>query len=129
MNETGKRAEERVERRKWLLDDVSMKSNSLARSVADAREGHCDGIQILHRINDRLELEGFVVLPKPPKAAANHDLVSQLIIDVQSAADALAKAVDLARTGAKGVSYEDWYLRKVITESLSRVDMQAEPIE
>jgi len=127
MNETEKRTEERAERRKWLLDDVSMKSNSLARSVVDAREGHCDGLQILHRINARLELEGFVVLPKPPKAAANHDPVSQLIIDVQSAADALSRAVALARTGTKGISYEDWYLRKVITESLAKVDMQAEP--
>jgi len=44
MNETEKRTEERAERRKWLLDDVSMKSNSLARSVVDAREGHCDGL-------------------------------------------------------------------------------------
>ena len=129
MNEIEKRAEERLERRKWLLDDVSMKSNSLACSVVDAREGHCDGIQILHRINARLELEGFEVLLKPPKAVANHDPVFQLIIAVHSAADALVRDVTLARTGVKGISYEDWYLCKVITESLSKVGMQVSPIE
>ena len=117
-----------MERRRWLLDDVSMKSNSLARSVVDAREGHCDGQQILGRVNARLELEGFVVSPKPAKPSSNSDPVSQLIIDVQSAADALARVVALAKTGAKGISYEDWYLRKVITESLSEVGMQAAPI-
>ena len=69
------------------------------------------------------------MLLKPLKAVANHDPVSQLIIDVQSEADALTRAVTFVRTGAKGISYEDWYLCKVITESLSKVGMQVSPIE
>jgi hypothetical protein len=123
-----KAAAERVERRGWLLDDVSVKTNSLARSVGDAREGHCDSKQILGRINARLELEGFTVFPKPPKGSINNDPVAKLIIDVQSAAELLAKAVVAAQVGIKGISFEDWHLRKVITEELSKVGMQAVPL-
>lgn len=115
---------ERMERRGWLLDDVSMKTNSLARSVGDAREGHCDSKQILGRINARLELEGFVVSPKSPKPGISNDPVAKLIVDVQSAAEFLAKAVVAAQVGAKGISFEEWHLRKVITEELSKVGMQ-----
>jgi len=115
----------REERERMMLDDVAMRTNSLALSIREAKDGHCDKRQILERINSRLE--GYVVSPKPSTADIGHDPVSQLISDVQSAAEILAKAVAVARAGVKGVSYEDWYLCKVIGDELSKVGLREIP--
>lgn len=116
---------ERAEREKMMLDDIAMRTHSLVLSIRDAKDEHCDKRQILERINSRLGLEGYVVSPKSP--TAGHDPVFQLISDVQSAAEILAKVVVAARDGSKGVSYEDWYLCKVIGDELSKVGLREIP--
>ena len=57
------------------------------------------------------------------------DPVAKLVVDVERAAESLSRAVGAAREGARGVSYEDWFLIKKINEGLSRVGMQVISME
>jgi hypothetical protein len=57
------------------------------------------------------------------------DPVVRLLLDVERSATALAGAVNAARLGVRGVSYEDWFLLKKINEELSKAGMQAIPLE
>ena len=57
------------------------------------------------------------------------DPVAKLVLDVERAALTLARTVNAAREGARGVSYEDWFLRKKINEELSKVGMQVVSLE
>jgi hypothetical protein len=57
------------------------------------------------------------------------DPVAKLMVDVEKAAESLSRAVGAARAGARGVSYEDWFLIKKINEGLFRVRMQVISME
>jgi hypothetical protein len=57
------------------------------------------------------------------------DPVAKLMLDVEKAAETLARSVNEARLGVRGVSYEDWFLRKKINEALSKVGMQVISME
>jgi hypothetical protein len=57
------------------------------------------------------------------------DPVTRLVLDVENASFILAKAVNAAREGVRGVSYEDWFLRKKINESLFKARMQVISME
>ena len=57
------------------------------------------------------------------------DPVAKLVVDVEKSADALARAVKVAREGVRGVSYEDWFIRKKIDEGLSKVGMRVSMLE
>jgi len=57
------------------------------------------------------------------------DPVAKLMVDVEKAAEVLAKAVKSAREGVRGVSYEDWFIKKKIDEGLSKVGMRVTMLE
>jgi len=52
------------------------------------------------------------------------DPVVKLMDDVVKAGEDMARAVRAAREGIRGVSYEDWFIRKKINEGLAGVGMQ-----
>jgi hypothetical protein len=52
------------------------------------------------------------------------DPVYKLIEDLSRAGESLARAVKAAREGVRGVTYEEWFIRKKIDEELAGVGMQ-----
>lgn len=57
------------------------------------------------------------------------DPVAKLVVDVEKSAESLARAVKAAREGVRGVSYEDWFIRKKINEVLSKAGMKVTMLE
>ena len=57
------------------------------------------------------------------------DPVAKLMDDVSKSGESMVQAVKAAREGIRGVSYEDWFIRKKINEELAKVGMQVIPLE
>jgi hypothetical protein len=57
------------------------------------------------------------------------DPVAKLMVDVETAAESLSRAVGAAREGVRGVSYEDWFLRKKIDENLFKAGLRVVSLE
>lgn len=62
-------------------------------------------------------------------APGDGDPVAKLVVDVEKSAESLTRAVKAAREGVRGVSYEDWFIRKKIDEELSKVGMRVSMLE
>ena len=58
------------------------------------------------------------------KPSPSSDPVFKLIEDLSRAGASLARAVKAAREGVRGVTYEEWFIRKKIDEELAGVGMQ-----
>lgn len=62
-------------------------------------------------------------------SSSTPDPVAKLMDDVSKSGESMAKSVKAAKEGIRGVSYEDWFIRKKINEELAKVGMQVVPLE